>query len=75
MERIKFEKEQIEAIYDEVDRRMLMAINDDCFENEYEIMRERRTMHQGVYSVLSVLAINWPEVRSWTDEVESQLYE
>lgn len=75
MERIKFEKEQINGIYDEVDRRMLMAINGDCFENEYEIMGERRAMHQGVYSVLSVLAINWPDVRNWTDEIESQLYE
>lgn len=75
MERIKFEKEQIKAIYDEVDRRMLMQINDNSFENDYEIMQERRSMHQGVYSVLCALAINWPEVRHWTDEIESQLYE
>jgi hypothetical protein len=52
-----------------------MQINDNSFENEYEIVQERRAMHQGVYSVLCALAINLPEVRHWTDEIESQLYE
>lgn len=67
MERIKFEKEQIRAIYDEVERR----ISDIPFlENEYEIIQERRAMLQGVYSVFCALATNWPEVRHWTDEIE-----
>lgn len=66
---IKFDKEQIKAIYDEVDRRMYLMIADDYY-TEADINNERRAMMQGVYSVLSTLASNWPEVRSWTDEIE-----
>lgn len=66
---IKFDKEQIKAIYDEVDRRILLLIEDDYY-TEREINNERRAMLQGVYSVLSSLASNWPEVRYWIDEIE-----
>lgn len=66
---IKFDKEQIKAIYDEVERRMCGLTEDDYF-TEKEIIDERRAMMQGVYSVLSVTASNWPEVRHWTDEIE-----
>ena len=39
---------------------------------EREAEEEHRAMRQGVYSVLSSLAINWPEVRCWTDEIEAK---
>lgn len=71
MKQIVFEKPQIEVIYDEVERRMRAFIDDDYY-TEAEINEERRAMMQGVYSVLSTLASNWPEVRHWTDEIESE---
>ena len=71
MKRITFEKEQIKVIYDEVERRIRAFIDDDYY-TEPEINEERRAMMQGVYSVLSTLASNWPEVRNWTDEIESE---
>lgn len=71
MKGIIFDRGQIEAIYDEVDRRMQAFIDDDYY-TEAEINEERRAMMQGVYSVLSTLAGNWPEVRHWTDKIEAE---
>nr|DAK03046.1 MAG TPA: hypothetical protein [Caudoviricetes sp.] len=68
MKGIKFEKDQIQAVYDEVARRMQQFYTDEYTEREAE--EEHRAMRQGVYSVLSSLAINWPEVRYWIDEIE-----
>ena len=65
---IKFEKDQIQAVYDEVARRMQQFYTDEYTEREAE--EEHRAMRQGVYSALSSLAINWPEVRYWIDEIE-----
>lgn len=70
MKGIKFEKDQIQAVYDEVARRMQQFYTDEYTEREAE--EEHRAMRQGVYSVLSSLAINWPEVRCWTDEIEAK---
>nr|DAQ71417.1 MAG TPA: hypothetical protein [Caudoviricetes sp.] len=50
----------------------MRAFIDDDYYTESEINNERRAMMQGVYSVLSTLASNWPEVRHWTDEIESE---
>lgn len=71
MERIKFEKEQVRAIYDEVDRRLR---NDARDVNEYELIQERRAMLQGVYSVFCAVASNWPDVCEWTDELEETYF-
>lgn len=70
MKGIKFEKDQIKAVYDEVARRMQQFYTDEYTEREAE--EEHRAMRQGVYSVLSSLAINWPEVRYWIDEIEAK---
>lgn len=71
MEKIKFERPQIEAIYDEVDRRLCPLIQTDNFTHE-ELRDERCAMMQGVYSALSACASNWPEVRQWIDEIEDK---
>ena len=54
MKGIKFEKDQIQAVYDEVARRMQQFYTDEYTEREAE--EEHRAMRQGVYSVLSSLA-------------------
>ena len=71
MKGITFEKEQIKSIYDEVERRMCAPCKGGHFA-EARFNDERRAMMQGVYAVLSALASNWPEVRHWTDELESE---
>ncbi len=68
---MKYTKGQVKAIYDEMERRIYMMICADSFENEYDRKQYKNAMLQGVYSALIVTASNWPEVRSWTDEIES----
>ena len=68
---MKYTKEQVKAIYDETERRIYMMICDDAFEDEYDLREYENAILQGVYSALMVTASNWPEVRSWTDEIEA----
>lgn len=70
MKQFEFNKEQIQAVADEVERRMQTYTTDIWSETEIEDIR--RTMWQGVYSTLCVMASNWPEVRDWTDEVQGR---
>lgn len=70
MKQFEFNKEQIQAVADEVERRMQTYTTDLWSEAEIEDIR--RTMWQGVYSTLCVMASNWPEVRDWTDEVQGR---
>lgn len=70
MKQFEFNKEQIQTIADEVERRMRTYTTDIYTEAEIEDIR--RTMWQGVYSTLCVMASNWPEVRNWTDEVQGR---
>ncbi len=67
MDSIKFEKAHISAVFDEVARRLRA---DSFFVDFDELNEERRAMLQGVWSVFSALASNWPEVRTWTDELD-----
>lgn len=68
MERINFEKEQIEAVCNEVERRL--GESSVYFDNEYALIQERRSMYQGVWSVFCALAANWPDVREWVNDFE-----
>lgn len=68
MTQFEFNKEQIQTIADEVERRVQMYPVDVY--TEIEVEDARRTMWQGVYSTLCVMASNWPEVRDWTDEIQ-----
>ena len=64
-----FTKSDITKVYDEVDRRINIAINDGDFtgcvgspEWQDEIDDHRAVMMQGVYSTLMVLAKDWSAV-------------
>lgn len=57
-----FTKSDITKVYDEVDRRINIAINDGDLESQDEINDYRAVMMQGVYSTLMVLAKDWPAV-------------
>lgn len=70
MKQFEFNKEQIQTIADEVERRMRTYTTD--IYTEAEIGDIRRSMWQGVYSTLCVMASNWPEVRDWTDEIQGR---
>ena len=77
MEKITFTREQVAAAYDEIIRRLNLEITeadsflpdlltkDDIDNNAYHLV-------QGLYSVFSSLAANWPEVREWTDKEEDE---
>lgn len=70
MKQFEFNKDQIQTIADEVERRMRTYTTDIYTEAEIEDIR--RSMWQGVYSTLCVMASNWPEVRDWTDEIQGR---
>lgn len=57
-----FTKSDITKVYDEVDRRINIAINDGDLESQDEIDDYHAIMMQGVYSTLMVLAKDWPAV-------------
>ena len=73
MKQFECNKEQIQAVADEVERRMQTYTTDIWSETEIE--DTRRSMWQGVYSTLCVMASNWPEVRDWIDEVQATTVE
>ena len=67
MERIKFEQDHISAVFDDVARRLRA---DSFFLGEDDLNEDARAMLQGVWSVFYALASNWPDVRSWIDELD-----
>ena len=64
---MKFKREHVDKVYDEIDRRVARFIHEGSIENEQELHEAREAMLQGVYSTLMVLADNWPAVRYWGD--------
>ena len=68
---MKYTKEQVKAIYDEIERRLYQMVFEDSFENDFERLEYQKAMLQGFYSALMVTASNWLEVRSWIDEIEA----
>lgn len=69
---MKYSFAQVKAIYDEMDRRLYMMICDDSFEDEFARQEYQNAMLQGVYSVLSVTASNWPDVAQWCIRLERE---
>lgn len=65
----KFTMDDIEKVYKELERRLMIALEDGDAENAHDL---RVDMLQGVYGTLMVLASNWPEVRSMCDMIEQQ---
>ena len=81
MQRITFTREQVEAVYDEVDRRLECDLFSGYFYDklgqfdEDEFKGYRNAMLQGVYSVLMSLATNWSDVRCFMiDPIEEKRY-
>lgn len=73
MNKTMYTREDIEAVYDEVDRRVEYPYGD--FENICERWDYRNAMLQGVYTALMVQARNWTEVASWCSEIEYSRYD
>ena len=79
MPKYNFTKEDIEKVYEEVNRRLKIDV-EDAFNDGIEdisvndILECRNGMLQGVYSVLMVLSADWPEVRWMCDEAEEAQY-
>lgn len=78
MKKIRFEKEDISRVYDEVQRRLEIDVRDLCEEGIsgeelHNIIRETRlAMLQGVYSTLMVLSLGWPDVVTMIDKEENE---
>ena len=72
MTRVRYIKDDVERVYDEVDRRIADYIKDDAFEWLSDMIEYRKAMLQGVYSTLMVTASNWPDVAAWCREIEER---
>lgn len=78
MIRITYTREQVEAAYDELKRRVEGNVreypethnDEDMPENIYFNMCYDMT--QGLYSVIMATATNWPEVVQWIPELETK---
>lgn len=68
-------KEDIVDVYDELDRRINMDIEDKTIPARY-IEEERKARLQGVYGTLMALVPikNWREIVWWIDEIEEERY-
>lgn len=81
MDKIRFTEEQVEAVYDEVDRRLQSDIADGYFYDrnghfdECGFEEYRSAMLQGVYSALMSLSNNWSDVVCYMiNPIENQRY-
>lgn len=75
MSKIKFTREDVERVYDEVERRLEVDKACGAFTNEAEIRECRNAMLQGVYGTLMTLASNWSDVRcKMIDPIEEERY-
>ena len=71
MEKIKFDLEQMEAIYNEADRRIAHLYGEGYLTDSVpELEHDMEVFTQGIYAVLYAMADNWPEVRNWIRQVE-----
>lgn len=69
-----FSREQVERVYDEMERRLAPLISTGILKTDKEIKDCRSDMLQGVYGTLMVLADNWTEVRRWADRIEEERF-
>ena len=70
-----FTKEDIIKVYDELDRRMELDIEDGTVPRRY-IGEERKARLQGLYGTSMVLVSNkeWQQIVWWIDEIEEERY-
>lgn len=76
MEKNIFNKEQIEKVFDEVQRRIEMEVFEARAAGQQvtlgDIKDLKADVMQGVYSALMVLCGNWSEVVPMMDEIERE---
>lgn len=65
-------KQNLEKIYDEVERRINIDIKSNVLKTERENKDTRSDMMQGVYSALMTIADNWEDVVWYIDEEEKK---
>lgn len=70
-----FTHEDLVKVYDELDRRMAMDIEDGTVPCRY-IEEERKARLQGLYGTIMALASNkeWQQIVWWIDEIEEERY-
>lgn len=68
-------KEDIIKVYDELDRRMNMDIEDGTVPRRYTD-EERNARLQGLYGTIMALVpnSNWRQIVQWFDEIEEERY-
>ena len=70
MDKYTFTKENMEAVINEVSRRVRHEIDAGELQTQGEIHEYWNSMMQGVYSTLMVLSTNWPDVVQMLDPIE-----
>ena len=76
MEKYRFNKEQIEKVFDEVRRRIEIAVFEAHADGQTVTLGDIKDLNadvmQGVYSTLMVLSDNWSEVVLMMDEIKRE---
>lgn len=76
MEKYRFNKEQIEKVFDEVRRRIEMVVFEAHAGGQTVTLGDIKDLNadvmQGVYSTLMVLSDNWSEVVPMMDEIKRE---
>lgn len=71
-------KEQVEAVYDELDRRIDIDADWDAMADDASkwIAEERKSRLQGVYGTIMAVVpnSNWQDIVRWIQEIEERRY-
>lgn len=70
-------KQDVEKIYDELDRRIQLDIEDGTIPNKDKwIWDERASRLQGVYGTMMAIVSNenWQKIVWWKDDIEEERY-
>lgn len=78
MSKTTYTREQVQAAYDELKRRVNLEVEeypelyDDQDMPESDYFEMVRFMTNGLYSVFMATATNWPEIVQWIQEEETK---
>lgn len=72
--RVDITMEDLEKIYDEVERRVQIDVNDGCFDDIKQVQEYRNALMQGVYSALRILSNDWVETVLMIGKIEDDAY-
>ena len=78
MSKTTYTREQVQAAYDELKRRVNLEVEeypelyDDQDMPESDYFEMVRLMTNGLYSVFMATATNWPEIVQWIPEEETK---